>query len=144
MRLCGRFQQLRPGDGPDEIEKLVELVENGTLKEENGTFVVRGPEDAEMDDLSQRTDRPSMDMLDWEPNSHNTARIPISEFEDGYFSVVGLADMTSTESLLKVESGIPRHFNSLIGASPIAWYQEVLDGHTGFRLASIPRAGQLI
>jgi len=45
VRLFERFQQLRPDDADDEIAKLVELVENGTLKEDGDTFVVRSTED---------------------------------------------------------------------------------------------------
>lgn len=49
-RLFERFQRIRPDDPPEEIEKLIELVENGILKEEGNSFVVRGSEDSESDD----------------------------------------------------------------------------------------------
>ena len=45
VRLFERFQRLRPDDSPEEIEKLITLVENGTLKEEAGNFVVKTSED---------------------------------------------------------------------------------------------------
>ena len=52
VRLFERFQRLRPEDSAEEIEKLITLVENGTLKEEGGNFVVRtSDEDVEMDSL---------------------------------------------------------------------------------------------
>jgi hypothetical protein len=56
VRLFERFQRLRPDDGPDEIAKLIDLVENGTLKEECGSFVVRtSEEDYEMDQAGNRS-----------------------------------------------------------------------------------------
>jgi hypothetical protein len=45
LRLFERFQQLRPDDSPDEIAKLVELVQNGILKEQGDSFVVRSTEE---------------------------------------------------------------------------------------------------
>ena len=42
MRLYHKFENLRPEDTPAHIGKLVELVEDGTLKEEGDKFVV-GP-----------------------------------------------------------------------------------------------------
>jgi hypothetical protein len=52
VRLFERFQRLRPEDSAEEIEKLITLVENGTLKEEGGNFVVRtSDEDFEMESL---------------------------------------------------------------------------------------------
>lgn len=50
VRLFEKFQQIRPDDSHGEIEKLIELVENGILKEEGNSFVVRGSEDSESDD----------------------------------------------------------------------------------------------
>jgi hypothetical protein len=48
-RLFQRIQTLRKEDSLEEIAKLIELVENGTLKEEGNTFVIRGSEeDTEM------------------------------------------------------------------------------------------------
>ena len=40
---------------PEEIEKLIELVENGILKEEGDSFVVRGSEDSESDELGMKS-----------------------------------------------------------------------------------------
>jgi len=52
VRLFERFQRLRPDDSAEEIEKLITLVENGILKEEGGTFVVKNSEDEfEMDNF---------------------------------------------------------------------------------------------
>lgn len=50
VRLFERFQRLRPEDGPDEIDRLIELVENGTLKERDGNFIVAPPRDGEVDE----------------------------------------------------------------------------------------------
>jgi hypothetical protein len=47
-RLFERFQQIRPADSPYEIEKLVELAEIGTLKEQGNTFVVCVSEEPEI------------------------------------------------------------------------------------------------
>jgi len=44
VRLFERFQRLRPNDGADDIDNLVTLVENGTLKEQDGTFIVTPPQ----------------------------------------------------------------------------------------------------
>jgi len=53
VRLFERFQRLRPEDGPDEIDKLIALVENGTLKERDGNFIVTPPRDDEGEELSE-------------------------------------------------------------------------------------------
>jgi len=53
-RLFERFQQLRPDDAPEEIEKLIELVENGTLKETRDTFIVRSSDDSESDEFGEK------------------------------------------------------------------------------------------
>lgn len=55
MRLFEKFQQIRPDDSPEEIEKLIELVENGILKEEGDSFVVRSSEDSESDELGMKS-----------------------------------------------------------------------------------------
>src|ERR1700724_213187 len=81
VRLFERFQRLRPDDSPEEIEKLITLVENGTLKEEGGNFVVKTSEDdAEMDYYGITIFVYADLDYEWEPSSHNTARIQIDEF----------------------------------------------------------------
>lgn len=136
IRLYERFQRLRPRDGPDEIDKLVELVENGTLKEENGVFVVQGSEDSEMSDTSEIDNHTIADIVDWESNSYNTDRFPVSEFGEGYLSVVAIAETMTTEKAMKSRSEIPRQFNPLVGTAPIPWHQQPLSGNPGFRWTS--------
>ena len=136
MRLYERFQRLRPHDGPDEIDKLVELVENGTLKEEYGVFVVQGSEDSEMSDTSEVDNHTMAHILDWESNSYNTDRFPVSEFGEGYLSVVAISETPTTEKVMKSKSEIPRQFNPLVSTAPIPWHQQALSGNPGFRWTS--------
>lgn len=113
-RLFKRFQQLRPDDAPEDIDKLVELVENGTLKETEDTFVVCGSQYSESDELGNAFSYVEADISDWEPSSHSTGTIAKSEFEDGYFSVPGIPD-NSIHNSLKLEFGMPRQHIPLGG-----------------------------
>ena len=60
MRLFERFQQIRPDGTPEEIKKLIELVDNGILREEGDSFVVRGSEDSEIDELGKKSFKHSL------------------------------------------------------------------------------------
>ena len=120
MRLFERFQRLRPDDGPDEIDRLIALVENGTLKEQGGKFVVVTPRQEEVEELS------------WEPSSHNTARIPISEFIDGYFSVPQQRGaLGGVGEGFIIEEDIPRGFS--LSGPPVSWMAQVPNVDASFR-----------
>ena len=122
VRLFERFQRLRPDDAPDDIDRLIALVENGTLKERGGNFVVT-PREGEFEEL------------DWEPGSHNTARIPISEFTDGYFSVPQQRGaLGAVVEGFMIEEDIPRGLS--LSGPPVSWIGQVHNVDGTFRFKS--------
>jgi hypothetical protein len=134
LRLFDRLQQIRPYDGPDEIEKLVELVENGTLKEQGDTFVVRRSEEPMRSAIVEQgiIHHYMANSEDWEPSSNTTARIPLSELEDEYFSVPAHWDDFRAE-MNKATSGVPKLCLPLAGMSPVPWMQQFANFIPGFR-----------
>jgi hypothetical protein len=137
VRLFERFQRLRPDDGPDEIAKLIDLVENGTLKEECGNFVVRtSEEDYEMDQSGNRPRYAVAYASEWEPSSHNTARIQLSEFEDGYFSALTGGEAGNKGGTIRFDSSIPKDCAPLSGRAPFPWLQDTVNIQVGFRYDS--------
>ena len=134
VRLFERFQRLRPDDGPDEIIKLIDLVENGTLKEECGIFVVRtSEEEYEMDQSGNGSPFMVIYVVEWEPSSHNTARIQLSEFEDGYFSALTGGETEHRGGTIRFESNIPKDCAPLTGRAPFPWLQDTVTMQAGFR-----------
>jgi hypothetical protein len=131
-RLFEKFQQLRPDDAPEEIEKLIELVENGTLKETRDTFIVRGSDDSESDELGEKLSASQTNLLDWEPSSHNSASISNSEFEDGYFSVPGFLESSGIETF-RFDFSVPKQCIPLSGTAPVPWLQQTMNVTGSFR-----------
>lgn len=134
VRLFERFQRLRPEDGPDEIDRLIALVENGTLKEQDGNFIVTPPRDGEVDEEfgGFRFDGGELTWIVWEPSSHNTARIPVTEFVDGYFSVPQKGSFGQMgQGFVISEPDIPRAF-SLSGLH-VPWMGPVQNMEGTFR-----------
>jgi hypothetical protein len=136
VRLFERFQRLRPDDSPEEIEKLITLVENGTLKEEAGNFVVKTSEDdLEMQSFGTHLWYVCADLgCDWEPSSHNTARIQIDEFEDGYFSVPGMTQHKGPgDDVPRVKINASRNCAHPLSKSPLPWLHDTRSIHLGYK-----------
>ena len=133
VRLFERFQRLRPDDSPEEIEKLITLVENGTLKEEGGNFVVKTSEDDVEMDYYGITIFVYADLdYEWEPSSHNTARIQIDEFGDGYFSAPAMPQhKASYENAPRLEINAARNCADLLSRAPPPWLQDAVTFHHG-------------
>jgi hypothetical protein len=131
-RLFEKFQQLRPDDAPEEIEKLIELVENGTLKETRYTFIVSGSEDSESDELGEKLSISKTNLLDWEPSSHNSASISNSEFEDGYFGVPEFPESSGIE-VFKFDFSVPNQCIPLSSTAPVPWLQQTINVTGSFR-----------
>lgn len=129
-RLFGRFQQIRPDDSPEEIVKLIELVENGTLKEQGGTFVVHGSDGSEIDEFGERLSSSSDDIKDGDL-AYNTAGILISEFKEEYFSVprLSLGIVSGTRNAFD----IPRNYSPLVEAAPAPWMQLAVNSLANFK-----------
>jgi hypothetical protein len=127
VRLFQRFRELRPYDPPEEIEKLVELVENGTLKEHGDTFIVLASVDCEIDYISNIPPQVPVVMVDWEASSHTTTRIKNSEFEEEHCGVLGLFENEVTDF------GIPRQYIPLSGSAPVTWPYHAMNMNGSFR-----------
>lgn len=137
VRLFERFQRLRPEDGPDEIDRLIALVENGTLKERDGNFIVTPPRDGDAnEELSEFLfGGGELTWIGWEPSSHNTARIPAAKFVDGYFSVPQKGSFGQMgHGFIISETDIPRGFS--LSGPHVPWMGPVqnMDGNFRFKV----------
>ena len=66
------------------------------------------------------------DITDWEPSSQDTARIPNTEFEDGYFGASRHPD-TFAHEIFKLDFGIPRLHIPVIGNATVPWIQQSMN-----------------
>ena len=113
---------MRPADSTDEIEKLVELVENGILKEEGNTFVVCGSEETEIqpDRLAVRL---KAHLTDWEPGPGSSPAIGLSEVEEGPLTGPSFANGCENQGFRLAPADVPRFYLPLAEGSSIAWLQ---------------------
>jgi len=70
----------------------------------------------------------------WEPSSHNTARIPVTEFVDGYFSVTQRGGLLGQVGQgYAIAPDIPREFS--LSGPPVSWMGPIqnMDGTFRFK-----------
>jgi hypothetical protein len=85
VRLLDSLQRVRPDCYPSEMLDLG-LVEDAAMAEESTSTSIRNTEEAFQSNLFCKHGPYFVDTLAWEPSSHTTTEIPLSEFTDGYFS----------------------------------------------------------
>ena len=70
---------------------------------------------------------------DWEPSSHNTARIQIDEFGDGYFSAPALTHHKAAgDDVPRLGLGVSKDCANPFARAPLPWLHDAMHIHPGF------------